>query len=95
MQENKKLELSILQCLIKEDIYNTGMSESEFLAAFKKYSNYIEEKNVFVNTIVIAHCKLLKARKFIEYGAASSGTVIGPMLPAGYDFIENVEAIDE
>ena len=87
------MELSILQCLIKEDRYNTGMPESEFLAVFKKYPHDIEENNMFVNTIVIAHCKLLKARRFIEYGAASTGTRVGPVLPEGYDFIEKFDCV--
>ena len=93
MQENKKLELSILQCLIKEDRYNTGIPENEFLALFKKYSYGIEENDMFANTIVVAHCRLLKARKFIEYGAASTGTRVGPVLPDGYDFIEKFDCV--
>ena len=93
MQENKKLELSILQCLINEDRYNAGMAESEFLMAFHKSSYYHGEDDMFINSVIVAHCKLMKLRNYIEYGASSNGTRVGPVLPDGYDFIEKFDCV--
>ena len=88
MWENKKMEISILQCLIEEDNYNTGISEVDFFKLFRKYLSYQPEDEEFPNSIIVAHCKLLKARRFIEYGAGNHGIVVGPVLPDGYDFFE-------
>ena len=92
MKENKHLEFAILQFLIETDEYNHGLPETDFLIRFKKSPQYClqTEGTVFVNSLILSHCRLLQLREYISYGhsASAGGNIIGPVLPKGYDFLE-------
>ena len=94
MVEDKKLEFAILNLLLEEDEFNTGLVETDLLSRLRKISTKLPNGEIFrVNhhsSVIMAHCKLLKQRGYIEYGSHSfsGGNLVGPILPGSYDFLE-------
>lgn len=93
MKESYALELAVLEFLVTEDEYNKGMSEGDFLVRFmEKYGkmlNVVAGNVQFPRNIVLSHLFLMEQRGYINFGSGAydNGKLVGPVKPAGYDFL--------
>lgn len=93
MTESFDLEMAVLRFLVTEDEYNKGMSEGDFLVRFMarygKILDVVAGDVQFPRNIVLSHLSLMEQRGYINFGSGAydNGKLVGPVKPAGYDFL--------
>lgn len=92
MVENRALEDAILLYLEKHDEYNKGIHDTEFTQPFLKAKMIELPADNFLTEYIFAHCRLMEKRGYIsyEFEKSSGQRNIGPILPAGYERLEEL-----